>query len=162
MPTAGDRTELFGPLSELHVHGGGWKFLDASETSGPRDSRSFCFDASRRAGRNCALGCAKVESPQCPLLQSTVYYVGVESRSKITFYTEATVNRSMRRSLRIFYTKDALIRRLNSVRSYTHIYLSSNFFRILNANKISYFVVVIFKANLIDVYLRNEDEVISK
>lgn len=74
MSTAGDSIELFGPLSELHVHGGGWKLLDASETSGPRDSHSFCFDASRRAGQNCALGCAKVESPQCPLLQSTVYY----------------------------------------------------------------------------------------
>lgn len=58
--------ELFGPLSELHVHGGGWKLLDASKMSGPRDSHSFCFDASRSAVRNCASGCAKVESPQCP------------------------------------------------------------------------------------------------
>lgn len=34
MSAARDSTELFGPLSELHVHGGGWKLLDASETSG--------------------------------------------------------------------------------------------------------------------------------
>lgn len=52
MSTARDSAELFGPLSELHVHGGGWKLLDASKTSGPRDSRSFCFDASRSAVRN--------------------------------------------------------------------------------------------------------------
>lgn len=66
MSTARDSAELFGPLSELHVHGSGWKLLDASKTSGPRDSRSFCFDASRSAVRNCASGCAKVESLQCP------------------------------------------------------------------------------------------------
>jgi len=104
MSTAGDSTKLFGPLSELHVHGSGWKLLDASKMSRPRDSRSFCFDASRRAGRNCALGCAKVESPQRPLFQSTKCCVEVESRSKIIL-CEATVGYSMRRCFHIFYER---------------------------------------------------------
>lgn len=75
MSTAGDSTELLGPLSVLHVHGGGRKLLDASKMSGPRDSRSFCFDASRNPIRNCALDCAKVEALQCPLLQSIQFYM---------------------------------------------------------------------------------------
>lgn len=131
MSTAGDSIELFGPLSELHVHGG-WKLLDASETSGPRDSHSFCFDASRRAGQNCALGCAKVESPQCPLLQSTVYYVKVESRSKITFYMEATVNCNMHRCFHISYINSYNVSAVNyyiwiALFDYTYIYIYISF-----------------------------------
>lgn len=38
MSTAGDSTELFGPLSELACARRGWKLLDGSTTSGPRDS----------------------------------------------------------------------------------------------------------------------------
>jgi hypothetical protein len=32
MSSTRDSTKLFGPLSELHVQGGGWKLLDASKT----------------------------------------------------------------------------------------------------------------------------------